>query len=112
MSIASISAVQRQPTSIAAPTPTAPTVPSAPASSAGSSAAAAQWLTNYASETPAQHMRDSTLSSMGYTEADLKAMDPKKRQAVEDELAKKLKDQALNQTQNQQKKGVLLDIQA
>jgi hypothetical protein len=85
--------------------------PSAPATSDDTSSAL-QWFTNYMSETPAQHMRDSILKSLGLTQADLDKMTPEKRQAVEDEITKRLKDQALNQTGGNKKPGALVDVSA
>ncbi len=109
MSIAPVSAPSAWPT----PNATAPSagLPSAPASSSDA-ASAAQWFTNYMNETPAQHMRDSILKSLGLTQDDLDKMSPEKRKAVEDEIAKKLKDQALQQTDNKKKPGVLVDVTA
>lgn len=63
-------------------------------------------------ETPAQHMRDSILKSMGLTQDDLDKMSPEKRKAVEDEIAKKLKDQALQKTNHQKRPGILVDVTA
>jgi hypothetical protein len=109
MSIAPVSAPSAWPTSTAVPSSAG--LPSASASSSDSSSAAA-WFTNYMNETPAQHMRDNILKSLGLTQDDLDKMSPEKRKAVEDEITKKLKDQALQQTDNKKKPGVLVDITA
>jgi hypothetical protein len=109
MSIAPVAAPSAWPTTTTVPSSAG--LPSAPASPDDASSAA-QWFTNYMSETPAQHMRDSILKSMGLTQDDLDKMSPEKRKAVEDEIAKRLKDQALQQTNNQKKTGVLVDVTA
>jgi hypothetical protein len=109
MSIAPVSS----PSLWSTPTATASSANIAPKDSPSSdSSSAADWLTKYTSETPAQHMRDGILKSMGLSEDDVKNMDPKKRQAVEDEIAKRLKDQVLRQTQNQKNAGVIVDVTA
>jgi hypothetical protein len=48
----------------------------------------------YAEMTPAQRMRASILASTGLKESDLTPMDPKQRQAVEDQIAKQIKQAA------------------
>jgi hypothetical protein len=101
------------PSAWSAPSAASPTagLPSTPASSSDDSSAA-QWFSNYMSETPAQHVRDAILKSLGLTQDDLDKMSPEKRKAIEDEIAKKLKDQALQQTNNKTKSGVLVDVTA
>jgi hypothetical protein len=58
--------------------------------------------------TPAQRMRANILASMGLKESDLAAMDPKQRQALEDQIAKQLKQAA--ETQTDKKSGFHSDM--
>jgi hypothetical protein len=58
--------------------------------------------------TPAQRMRANILASMGLKESDLAAMDPKQRQAVEDQIAKQLKQAA--EKQIDKKSGFYTDM--
>jgi hypothetical protein len=109
MSIAPVSGPSAWPA--LATVPSAAGLPSVSASSSDASSAA-QWFTNYMNETPAQHMRDSILKSMGLTQDDLDKMSSEKRKAVEDEVAKRLKDQALQKTDNKKKSGILVDVTA
>jgi hypothetical protein len=62
----------------------------------------------YADMTPAQRMRANILASMGLKESDLAAMDPKQRQAVEDQIAKQLKQAA--EKQIDKKSGFYTDM--
>ena len=62
----------------------------------------------YADMTPAQRMRASILASMGLKESDLAAMDPKQRQALEDQIAKQIKQAA--EKQIDKKSGFYTDM--
>ena len=68
----------------------------AQASQAQTTKTAAQELEEYLKKTPAQHMRDAILKELGLTEADLAAMPPEKRQAIEDTIAAKIKEKLLD----------------
>ena len=59
--------------------------------------------------TPAEQMRASILESMGIKEEDLKNMDPKKREAIENKIKEMIKTKV---EQAEEKKGVLVDIKA
>ena len=61
--------------------------------------------------TPAQQMRAGILKSMGLSEDDLKAMDPKKRQAVEDTIRERIKDAAIRSAEKG-KTGLVADVTA
>ena len=52
---------------------------------------AARELAEYADKSVAERVRDAILKDMGLTEDDLKAMDPEKRAAIEDEIARRMK---------------------
>jgi hypothetical protein len=65
---------------------------------------------DYAKLTPAQKMRAAMLAKMGVTEEQLKAMDPKERQKIEDQLKTQIKQQVENDPE--MKKGSLLDMKA
>jgi hypothetical protein len=65
---------------------------------------------DYAKLTPAQKMRAAMLGKMGLTEEQLKAMDPKERQKIEDRLKEQIKEQVQNDPN--MKKGSLLDVSA
>ena len=52
---------------------------------------AARELAEYAEKSVAERVRDAILKDMGLTEDDLKAMDPEKRAAIEDEIARRMK---------------------
>ncbi|KRA60239.1 hypothetical protein ASD79_08355 [Caulobacter sp. Root655] len=65
---------------------------------------------DYAKLTPAQKMRAAMLGKMGLTEEQLKAMDPKERQKIEDKLKEQIKAQIENDPK--MKQGALVDIQA
>lgn len=53
--------------------------------------AAAKELAEYADKSVAERVREAILKDMGLTEDDLKAMDPEKRAAIEDEIARRMK---------------------
>lgn len=65
---------------------------------------------DYAKLTPAQKMRAAMLAKLGVTEEQLKAMDPKERQKIEDQLKAQIKEQVQNDPN--MKKGSLLDVSA
>ena len=52
---------------------------------------AAREFAEYADKSVAERVRDAILKDMGLTEDDLKAMDPEKRAAIEDEIARRIK---------------------
>lgn len=54
-----------------------------------------QELDDYLSKSPAEHMRDAVLREMGLTEEDLAAMPPEKREALEAEIADRIKERLL-----------------
>jgi hypothetical protein len=62
--------------------------------------------------TPAQKLRASLLASAGVTEEQLKAMDPKDRQAIEDKIAQQVKEAANQHVQKQGAAGFFTDIKA
>jgi hypothetical protein len=91
------------------------TTKAADATSASDGAAAPQKsakddFLDYAKMTPAQKMRAAMLGKMGLTEEQLKAMDPKERQKIEDKLKAQIKEQVMNDPK--MKQGALVDIQA
>lgn len=64
-------------------------------------------------KTPAEQMRASILESMGLKEEDLKAMDPKKREALEAKIKELIKQRVEEKVEQAQgAKGVLVDIKA
>ena len=65
---------------------------------------------DYAKLTPAQKMRTAMLGKMGLTEEQLKAMDPKARQKIEDQLKAQIKAQIENDPE--MKQGSFLDVKA
>lgn len=50
---------------------------------------------DYMKKTPMEHLRDAVLKEMGVTEDDLAAMPPEKRQAMEGEIARRIKEKLL-----------------
>ena len=52
----------------------------------------AKELSDYLKKSPAQHLRDSVMKELGISEEDLKAMPPEKRQAMEKEIAKRMRE--------------------
>ena len=70
-------------------------------STAGASATATdrvlEKLNDYIQKGPIAAMREKILASMGLTEADVKALPPDKQQAVEVEVAERIKESVLNQ---------------
>src|ERR1700761_680853 len=69
-------------------------------------AQAVQDFLGLVNETPAQQMRDQILRSMGLTEDQLKAMDPKERAKIEEMIKEKV------QESTEKKTGVAVDIKA
>ena len=64
-------------------------------------------------KTPAEQMRASILESMGLKEEDVKAMDPKKREALEAKIKDMIKQRVEEKVEQAQgAKGVLVDIKA
>lgn len=66
---------------------------------------------SWANMSPGERMRAGILQSMGLTEDDLKGMSPEKRKAVEDAIADKIKQAALDAA-NKGKTGVVADVTA
>ena len=64
----------------------------------------------YAQMTPAQKMRAAMLGKMGITEEQLKAMDPKERQKIEDKIKQQIKEQVENDPK--MKQGSIVDMKA
>ena len=73
-------------------------------------AQAVQDFLGLVNETPAQQMRDQILRSMGLTEDQLKAMDPKERAKVEEKIKEMIKEKVQESTEK--KTGVAVDIKA
>lgn len=69
-----------------------------------------QSFLDYARETPAQKMRDSILNSLGLTEKDLQAMDPKERAKVEAKIKELIKQKVEQATEK--KTGQIVDMKA
>ncbi len=67
---------------------------------------------DYAKMTPAQKMRASMLAKLGVTEEQLKAMDPKDRQKIEDQLKEMVKQQVMGGDKDKVQKGALIDLKA
>lgn len=59
--------------------------------------AMATYLQDYAKKSPAQHMREAVLKELGLSEADLAAMPPEKRQAMEAEINRRIREKLLGQ---------------
>lgn len=53
---------------------------------------ALEQLEEYLKKTPAEHMREAILKQMGLSEADLAAMTPEQRTAVENTIAEKIRE--------------------
>jgi hypothetical protein len=67
---------------------------------------------DYAKMTPAQKMRASMLSKLGVTEDQLKAMGPKDRQKIEDQIKEMIKEQVMGGDKDKAQKGALVDLKA
>lgn len=67
---------------------------------------------DYAKMTPAQKMRASMLSKLGVTEEQLRGMDPKERQKIEDQIKEMIKAQIEGPDDNRTGKGALIDLKA
>jgi hypothetical protein len=63
----------------------------------------------WASMTPAEQMRATMLASMGLTEDDVKGMSAADQKKVNDEIAKRIKDQVQDDAENP-KKGQIADL--
>lgn len=64
----------------------------------------------YAQMTPAEKMRAAILGSMGLSEDDLKAMDPKERAKIEEKIKTMIKQKVEDSTEKQT--GVAVDLKA
>jgi hypothetical protein len=64
--------------------------------------AAYQALLDYMKESPLQHLRDKILKEMNLTEQSLAAMPPSQRSAIEDAIAKKIREYMLTHKGSQQ----------
>ena len=95
---------------INAATAAKPAAPSSDPLSAAPAKTAKDDFMDYAKLTPAQKMRAAMLAKLGVTEEQLKAMDPKERQKIEDQLKEQIKQQVQNDPN--MKKGSLLDVSA
>jgi predicted RNA polymerase sigma factor len=80
-------------------------------SAAGPKSAKDEFL-DYAKLTPAQKMRAAMLSKLGVTEEELKAMDPKERQKIEDQIKEMVKQQVMGDDKDKIQKGALVDLKA
>jgi hypothetical protein len=67
---------------------------------------------DYAKMTPAQKMRASMLSKLGVTEEQLKAMDAKERQKIEDKIKEMIKAEIEGPDGDRKPKGMLVDVKA
>jgi len=67
---------------------------------------------DYAKMTPAQKMRASMLSKLGVTEEQLKAMDSKERQKIEDKIKEMIKAEIEGPDGDRKPKGMLVDVKA
>ena len=67
---------------------------------------------DYAKMTPAQKMRASMLSKLGVTEDQLKAMDTKERQKIEDKIKEMIKAEIEGPDGDRKTKGMLVDVKA
>lgn len=63
---------------------------------------AAEQLAEYAAKSVAERIRDAVLKDMGLTEEDLAAMDPEKRAAIEEEIARRVKAMLTGQRDGEQ----------
>jgi hypothetical protein len=95
----------------AATAPAATTGSTDGADAVGPKSAKVEFL-DYAKLTPAQKMRAAMLSKLGVTEEELKAMDPKKRQKIEDQIKEMVKQQVLGADKDEIQKGALVDLKA
>lgn len=91
--------------------PTATTGSTDSVSAAGTKSAKDEFL-DYAKLTPAQKMRAAMLSKLGVTEVELKAMDSKDRQKIEDQIKEMIKQQVLGDDKDKIQKGTLVDLKA
>lgn len=80
-------------------------------SAAGPKSAKDEFL-DYAKLTPAQKMRAAILSKLHVTEDELKAMDAKERQKIEDQIKEMVKQQVLGGDKDMIQKGALVDLKA
>lgn len=67
---------------------------------------------DYAKLTPAQKMRAAILSKLNITEEELKAMPPKKRQKIEEQIKEMIKQQVMGGDKDKIQRGALLDLTA
>lgn len=80
--------------------------------SATSAKSAKEAFLDYAKLTPAQKMRAAILSKLNVTEEELKAMPPKKRQKIEDQIKEMIKEQVMGGDKGKIQRGALLDLTA
>ncbi|THF62395.1 hypothetical protein E6C76_18960 [Pseudothauera nasutitermitis] len=59
----------------------------------------------YMRKSPMERMRDAVLRSMGLTEEDLEAMPPEKREQVELEIAQRIRERLLRNTEQSDERG-------
>jgi hypothetical protein len=62
-------------------------------------------LVKYMKESPAEHLRDKIMKEMGLTDQSLAAMPPAQRSAVEEAVAKKIKEYMLTHNSSPQQAG-------
>jgi hypothetical protein len=85
---------------------------SATGESTTSAKSAREAFLDYAKLTPAQKMRAAILSKLNITEEELKAMPPKKRQRIEDQIKEMIKQQVMGGDKDKIQRGTLLDLTA
>lgn len=82
------------------------TEPATAAPKSGTSTSATDEFKEYMNKPVAQQMRDQILKELGITEGDLQSMTPGKREALEHQIADRIKDKAnVQQAEKQQEKG-------
>ncbi len=101
------------PTSAASTAPTAAQsngLSAGTAKSASGGQSAIDQFVALASMSPAEKMRAALLGQMGLSEGDLKHMDPKERQKVEDKIKAEIKAQV--QKDMEKRTGMIVDVKA
>lgn len=58
----------------------------------------------YMDKTPAERIRDAILKELGITEEDLAAMPPEQREAMEQEIAQRIQDKAVQNAEDKEKR--------
>ena len=84
--------------------------PATTGSPPASTTSAMQDFLDFMKMTPAQQMRAAILGQMGLKEADLKNMDPKKRQEIEAKIKEEIKAQVQKDTEK--RTGMIVDLKA